>query len=147
MSSKAFLTAAAILLAATGAASAAEHEVKMLNRGAAGAMVFEPAIVKVAPGDSVRFVPTDKSHNAQSIDGMVPAGAEPFVGKLNKEITVTFDKQGIYGFECKPHAAMGMVGVVIVGEPAASDVEGAKAVKVKGKAKKVIQGLLEQVGS
>lgn len=48
-------------------ASAAEVQVKMLNKGADGAFVFEPALVKIAPGDTVRFVPTDKGHNVESI--------------------------------------------------------------------------------
>ena len=33
--------------------SAANHEVRMLNSGAEGFMVFEPAIVKAAVGDTV----------------------------------------------------------------------------------------------
>ena len=45
----------------------------MLNKGAEGAMVFEPALVKVAPGDTVKFVATDKGHNAETIKGMLPA--------------------------------------------------------------------------
>ncbi len=49
----------AMLLA--GGAQAAEHEVKMLNKGDNGAMVFVPELVKIAPGDTVRFVPTDKA--------------------------------------------------------------------------------------
>ena len=68
--------AAAIALASP--ASAADHVVKMLNKGKAGMMVFEPALVKVKPGDTVTFVPTDKSHNAESIAGMMPAGAVAF---------------------------------------------------------------------
>ena len=38
-------------------------------------MVFEPALVKVAPGDTVKFVATDKGHNAETIKGMLPDGA------------------------------------------------------------------------
>src|SRR3546814_4607688 len=74
-------------VATTGTASAAEIEVKMLNKGAAGMMVFEPAFVKAEPGDTVRFVAVDKGHNAESIAGMLPEGAEPFAGKFNQEIT------------------------------------------------------------
>ena len=57
-----------------GGACAAEIEVKMLNKGAEGLMVFEPALVKVAPGDTVKFVATDKGHNAETIKGMLSAG-------------------------------------------------------------------------
>ena len=48
--------AVAALGAAAGAASAADFEVKMLNKGAEGAMVFEPSFVQVQPGDVVHFV-------------------------------------------------------------------------------------------
>ena len=29
----------------------------------------------------------------------------------------TIDKPGVYGFKCKPHYGMGMVGLIVVGEP------------------------------
>ena len=73
------LTALALVgsVALAGAAAAAEdHEVKMLNKGSDGEiMVFEPAFLKVAPGDTVTFVPTDPSHNSESIPDMIPEGA------------------------------------------------------------------------
>ena len=101
-----------------GAAAFAEtHEVQMLNKGADGArMVFEPAFVQAAPGDTIRFVATDKGHNAESVKGMVPEGAEMFVGKINEEIEVTLDAEGVYAVMCKPHYAMGMVMTIAVGD-------------------------------
>lgn len=134
MDNKAVFALALLGMVAAGSASAAEHEVKMLNKGADGAMVFEPAVLKIQPGDSVTFVPTDKSHNAESIDGMLPAGAAPFQGKLNQPVTVVFNVPGVYGYMCKPHYAMGMVGLVVVGD-AAPNLEAAKAVPQRGKAK------------
>ena len=83
--------------AGDGVAMAAEVEVKMLNKGAEGLMVFEPALVKIEPGDTVKFVATDKGHNAESIKGMFPADATPFVGKNGEDVSVTFDKPGAYG--------------------------------------------------
>ena len=50
-----------------GAADAAEFEVMMLNKGEKGAMVFQPDHIKAAPGDTIRFVPTDKGHNVETI--------------------------------------------------------------------------------
>ncbi len=134
------ILAGALMMAAAAGANAAEVEIKMLNTGAAGAMVFEPAIVKVAPGDTVKFVPTDKSHNAESIPGMLPAGAEPFTGKMNEEIAVTFKEDGVYGVRCKPHYGMGMVAMVVVGQP--TNMEAAAAAKHPGKAKQVFADLL-----
>lgn len=103
------------------AAFAETHEVAMLNKGAEGTMVFEPAFLRIAPGDTVKFLASDKGHNAESIKGMMPEGAEPFVGKINQEIEVTFDVEGFYGVSCKPHFAMGMVMTVAVGDATAPD--------------------------
>ena len=114
------LTGVLMALAIAGA-NAAEVEVKMLNKGAAGAMVFEPALVKIAPGDTVKFLPTDKSHNAESIPDMLPSGAEPFAGKMNEQVDVTFKEAGIYGIRCKPHYGKGMVAIVVVGAPPTHD--------------------------
>jgi pseudoazurin len=125
-------------------AGAAEHEVKMLNKGADGPMAFEPAMLKIAPGDTVRFLPTDKGHNVLSIEGMAPQGAAQFQGKMNEEIAVTFDKPGVYGFECKPHYGMGMVGLIVVGDPV--NLAEAQAVPHKGKAKKRFETLLGSMG-
>ena len=72
-------------------ASATEYEVRMLNKGTEGMMVFEPSFLKIAPGDTVRFVATDKGHNVLSIEGMSPEGAAPFQGKMNEDVTVTFE--------------------------------------------------------
>jgi len=138
-----FAVAVSALLASV-AANAAEHEVKMLNKGAEGIMVFEPNVVKVAPGDSVHFVAADKGHNVESIDGMIPEGAAPFKGEMNKDVTVTLDKPGVYGFKCKPHYSLGMVGLIVVGEPV--NKAAAAAVPQTGKAKKKFEDLLGQIG-
>jgi pseudoazurin len=134
-----FFVAALAAFTISGAATAAEIEVKMLDKGAVGVMVFEPALVKVAPGDTVKFVPVNKGHNVETIAGMLPDGAAPFTGKVNEAITVKFDKPGIYGFKCKPHYGMGMVGMVVVGAPINQDQ--AKAVKHPGKAGQVFATL------
>jgi pseudoazurin len=124
-------------------ANAAEHEVKMLNKGAEGVMVFEPSLLKIAPGDTVHFVPTDKSHNVETIEGMIPTGASPFKGDMNKEVTVTFEQAGLYGIKCKPHYGMGMVGLVVVGEP--TNKTEAAAVVQKGKAKAKFETLFGKI--
>lgn len=133
---------AAMVLAAS--ARAAEVEVKLLNKGTDGAvMVFEPAFVKVAPGDTVKFVSTDKGHNAESIKGMLPDGAAPFVGKNNEDIAVKFDQEGVYGIKCLPHYGMGMAAMIVVGKP--GNVDQAKAVPQVGKAKQVFATLFDKL--
>lgn len=112
------VTSAALLMALGGAVVAETFEVKMLNKGEGGTMIFEPAALRVAAGDTVKFIPTDKGHNAESVKDMIPEGAVPFAGKINQEIDVTLTEPGLYGVKCKPHWGMGMVMVIAVGDDA-----------------------------
>jgi pseudoazurin len=116
-------------------ALAAEHEVQLLNSGTMGPMVFEPALLRIAAGDTVKFVPTDKTHNAETIRNMIPEGAEAFKGAISQEISVTFTVPGVYGIKCAPHYPMGMVALVLVGDYPPANLDAAKAVKHVGKAK------------
>ena len=135
---------AGLALAATPAA-AKQHEVKMLNRGAMGPMVFEPAYLQVAPGDTVKFKAVNAGHNAETIPTMLPAGAKPFKGKINEEIVVRFDKAGVYGYKCLPHLGMGMVGVVQVAGAPNKPAATAAAAKLPGLGKKRMVELLGRV--
>lgn len=110
---------ASIALAALmgGTAFAETFEIQMLNKGSDGErMVFEPAFVQAQPGDTIKFIAADKSHNAELNKGMHPDGVEMFRGKINEEIEVTLDVEGVYGVICKPHFAMGMVMIIAVGD-------------------------------
>lgn len=132
---------AAVIVA--GAAGAAEFEVMMLNKGEKGTMVFQPDRVVAAPGDTIRFLPTDKGHNVETIKGMLPEGAEAFKSKFNETFEVTLTAEGVYGVKCTPHYAMGMVALIEVGRPV--NVEDARAVKHAGKAKTVFAELFGQM--
>ena len=136
----ALMLGAGVLMA--GAAGAAEIEVMMLNKGEKGAMVFQPDFVSAAPGDTIRFVPTDKGHNVETIKGMLPEGAEAFKSKFNEVFSITLDKEGVYGVKCAPHYGMGMVALIEVGQPV--NLDEAKAVKQTGKAKAVFAELFGQ---
>tara|TARA_B100001057_G_scaffold194583_2_gene195439 strand:+ start:21609 stop:22049 length:441 start_codon:yes stop_codon:yes gene_type:complete len=93
----------------------ASHTVKMLNQGAGGVMIFEPAVLKINVGDSVTFESTDAAHNSASLPGMIPSNAVPWNGQLSRDITVTFTESGVYAYQCTPHSMMAMVGVIQVG--------------------------------
>ena len=95
----------------------ADYTVKMLNNGKEGLMVFEPAVLSIKQGDTVLFEATDVSHNSASIPGMIPQGAMSWTGAMNQDIKVTFDKEGVYVYQCTPHSMMAMVGVIKVGAP------------------------------
>lgn len=103
-----------LLAASCNAVYAAEHEVKMLNSGKDGTMVFEPGFLKVAAGDTVKFVSTDAGHNASS--SITPEGGTTWKGAIGEEISVKMDKDGVYVYTCDPHVVMAMIGVIQVGE-------------------------------
>ncbi len=112
--------------------------VEMLSKDPAdkkNTMIFNPPVVMANVGDTVKFVPTDKTHLCESDPKMIPAGGDEWKGKTNKEVEVTFTTEGTYGYFCKPHRSMGMVGLVLVGDPSAN-YEEARAVKQRGRAKK-----------
>jgi len=115
-------------------------EVLMLNKdpdNPKNKMVFSPRLLKVAVGDTVSFLPENKGHNSEIIKGMLPDGAEGWKGKLNKQVDVTFTVPGFYGYICKPHSNMGMIGLVVVeGDGMLDNLEAARGVKHRGKAKK-----------
>ena len=142
---KVIISAAVVLAIAATSAQAKEHQVKMLNKGAEGMMLFEPAYLNVAPGDTVKFIATNKGHNAESLPGMVPDGAVPFKGKINEEVVVRFNAPGLYGFKCLPHLGMGMVGLVQVGSAVNKSAVQAAAAKLPGMGKTRMLNYLKQV--
>ena len=142
---KVIMGAAILVALAASPAQAKEHQVKMLNKGAEGMMLFEPAYLNVAPGDTVKFIATNKGHNAESIPGMVPDGGATFKGKINEEVVVRFNAPGLYGFKCLPHLGMGMVGLVQVGSAVNKATVQAAAAKLPGMGKTRMLNYLKQV--
>lgn len=92
--------------------------VRELNRGPGQGETFayDPAIIRIPVGGFVRFEPTDKGHNVTPIQSLWPAGAPPVTVPFNAEGTVTFDRPGVYPVQCTPHAGLGMVALIVVGD-------------------------------
>ena len=124
-----------------GVAFADDISLDMLNKRADGEkMVYSQDIVKVDIGDTVTWLPKSKGHNVEFIG--IPEGMKKIKkSKLSKEYSHTFEKAGIYLYQCTPHKAMGMIGVVIVGNDL-SNLDKIKKVRVLGKSKKKFKKLL-----
>ena len=140
------ITAALVAAGLTFAAATAQADeivVKMLNRGDAGTMVFEPGFVKAQVGDTIRFVPVDKGHNAETIKGFLPDGATPLAGKASQEVTLTLTKEGLYGIRCKPHYGLGMVALIEAGAPV--NLDAVKAIHEPKKAAKKFDAWFDQL--
>ena len=120
-----------LLALATFSAStfAANYEVKMLDNGKDGGMVFEPGFLKAEVGDTVTFKPTNKGHWVQS--KAVPEGAEKFLSKEDEEFTVTLNKEGVYVYVCPPHRIMNMSGIIQVGNAVNKEAAQAEVEKIE----------------
>ena len=142
------LAGTAALIARPAIAEATTHTVEMLNKDPEDAkqrMVFKPAFLMVNPGDTVQFVSADKGHNSEVIDDMIPEGAEGWKGRINDDVEVTLDTPGFYGYKCTPHAATGMVALIVVeGEGKLDNLEAAQGVRQRGRAKKVFEEIWEE---
>lgn len=121
------VAAIALALFSLGA-TAAEHQIKMLNNGKEGMMAFEPSFVKAEKGDTIKFIKVDASHNSAS--AVLPAGAAAWKGKMDEEIIVPLTQEGVYVYVCDPHKTMGMAGVIQVGKPVNLDAAKAEADKL-----------------
>ena len=127
----------------TSSAYAVDMTIDMLNKNADGErMVYSTEVAKVAVGDTITWLPASKGHNVHFISA--PDGIELVKSKMNKEFSFTFEKEGIYLYQCTPHKSMGMIGLVIVGENT-DNLDSVKKTKVVGKTKKKLKKLLENL--
>jgi len=121
---------------------AANHELEMLNKLGKERMVFSKKMISIDLNDQVLWKSVDKGHNVQFI-GM-PDGAKKYKSKISKDASYKFEKPGVYLYQCTPHKAMGMIGIVVVGKNK-NNLEKIKKVKVYGKSKKILKNLLEKL--
>lgn len=128
----------------TSLAYADDMTIDMLNKRDDGAkMVYSEDIARINVGDTITWLPASKGHNVHFIAG--PEGWElPKKSKNNKEVAITFDTPGMYLYQCTPHASMGMIALVIVGDDISNKDAIAKA-KVRGKSKKKLKALLGEL--
>jgi len=133
------------LVLAAAPAFAANVEVHMLNKGDKGNMVFQPDLVRIAPGDTVTFVSVDKGHNVDGIAAMMPEGAPAFKSKLSETFVQTFTAPGIYAVKCDPHYGMGMVALIVVGDDL-SNLDALKAAKNPKKPQDAFNALFAELG-
>ena len=139
-----FLTLLFVLF--SGSAFSADVTIQMLNKNkeTKKRMVYSQELVKIDAGKSIEWVATDKGHNVEMLAG--PDGFElPKKTKLGDNVTIKFSVPGIYLYQCSPHAAMGMLGIVVVGGDT-SNMDAIKSKKVTGsKSKKKVKKLLSEI--
>ena len=82
------------------------------------APAFEPSLVRANVGDTVLFIPQDGGHATTSL--IVPQGGVPWEAPLNSEARITVTAPGVYLYKSRPHFAVGMIGMIVVGDPNAN---------------------------
>jgi pseudoazurin len=141
---KQFLSALA-MTALSVPAFAQDLAIDMLNKRDDGAkMVYSQDIATIDVGDTILWLPTNKGHNVEFIDGS-DGWEAPKKSKLSKEFSYTFDTPGVYLYQCTPHKSMGMIALVVVGELTQEGVDAIKDAKVMGKSKKKLKELLSEL--
>ena len=123
-------------------AIAENYTVEMLNKLGKERMVYSEKVLSIKVNDEITWKSVDKGHNVEFI-GM-PKGASKYKSKISKDAKYTFTQPGIYLYQCTPHKAMGMIGLVVVGEDK-SNLDKIKKVKVYGKSKKLLKKLLKSL--
>ena len=118
--------------------------IDMLNvRSDGQSMVYSEDVLKVEVGDTVVWKPKDKGHNVEFIIG--PDAIElPKKSRINQEFTYTFEKSGVYFYQCTPHKSMGMIAVIIVGKDL-TNLDQVKSVRVFGKSKRKLEEILSLI--
>lgn len=111
----------AILGASTLFSAAAMAETHQVS---ASLTSFDPLVVKVQPGDSVRWdkmnghLVNTKFTSADGVTEYIPEGAEGFMSQMGENFeTSPLTVEGVYLYKCDPHWGAGMGGAIIVGEP------------------------------
>ena len=122
--------------------SAKTLEIEMLNKLGKEKMVYSVKVAKIDVDDKIIWKSVSKGHNVEFI-GM-PKGVKKFKTKINKDAEFIFKKKGVYLYQCTPHKAMGMIGLVIVGNDK-SNLDKIKKVKLYGKSKKIFKKLLKEL--
>ena len=138
------LTTTSLILALATPALAEDMTIDMLNKHDDGAkMVYSEDIARIDVGDTITWNPKSKGHNVEFIAG--PDGWEaPKKSKNGKEVIMTFDTPGVYLYQCTPHASMGMIALVVVGDDM-SNLDDIKSTKLRGKSKKKMKALLGEL--
>lgn len=131
------LFAASTLLAAVLSAPrapAATFEVRAVMSKDGAEVYFDPVGLRIGPGDTVRWIQVNGYHSVTAYhpangdrELRIPERAQPWdSGMLLAEYPAkgstfehTFTVPGVYDYLCMPHEAAGMVGRIVVGEPAA----------------------------
>jgi plastocyanin len=86
--------------------------VKMGSDG--GQLVFEPKVVTIKVGDTVKWVNNKAFPHNVVFDGHAELSHKKLAQKPKAELESTFNEAGEFAYYCSPHRGAGMQGKVVV---------------------------------
>jgi pseudoazurin len=138
------LITAALLIGSAVPAFAETIEIQLLNENKSGdRMIFSQELIRAEVGDVIRFIATDRSHNAQSVKDAIPEGQEAFRGRMNQDVEYIVTETGLTAVVCQPHESMGMVALIVVGDDL-SNAQDILDARIRGAGNDKIVALIEE---
>lgn len=131
--------AAALFLPRSLALAAQTVDIVMTGGKMGTHVWFEPTGIRIAPGQTVRWINRDKAnahtataYHPENFDRSrrIPARAKPWDSDYllpDETFSTMLTVPGVYDYYCVPHEQAGMVGRIIVGEPDRDDIEATDA--------------------
>lgn len=138
-----------VVVAAEPTMAAATGErwvVQVVRDGVTGTPRYEPGVLFIEPGETVLFKNAGNVHASRIIPGMMPDAADPWWGQLGEDVEITFTEPGVYGHKCGSSYPLGLVGLVVVGDPSVN-LEAARAVQHPPAAAREFERLFDELAA
>jgi plastocyanin len=96
------------------ASPAAADTVTVKMGSDSGQLVFDPKVVTIKVGDTVKWVNNKAFPHNIVFDGHAELSHKKLIQKPKAELESTFSEAGEFSYYCSPHRGAGMAGKVIV---------------------------------
>ena len=101
---------------------------------------YSVEIARIDVGDTIEWIPENEGHNVEFIAGPEMASL-PKKSEIDEVHSIIFRMPGVYLYGCTPHANMGMLGLIIVGNDF-HNIEKVKKIKLSRVASSVLVRLI-----
>ena len=96
-------------------------------------------------GDTIEWLPKNEGHNVEFFAGP-NMNSLPLTSEIDEIHSVVFKVPGVYLYGCTPHADMGMLGLIVVGNDL-HNLEAIKSIQLSRVAKSVLQRFIKKARS
>ena len=96
-------------------------------------------------GDTIKWLPKNEGHNVEFFAGP-DMNFLPLTSEIDEIHSIVFKVPGVYLYGCTPHADMGMLGLIVVGNDL-HNLESIKSIQLSRVAKSVLQRLIKKARS